>query len=291
MCRQVDGVHVVGLPARVVRDMLLGPEGSSAVIGVRPSSAGSSLAAALAQRKPRSSHLTIAETDFGSVLRIPLVRQRLPALPQSIPDVQKLNVDALSISIDAAADGGSVSDGSNCGSTSGEYGLGISFSPGTHAVLNSGDNSNLRFYVLRLVAGGPAEMCGLIQVRSCNCVIFHDSRIIFALFASVSVALILFQPGDELISVDGIMVAGFSFARVRSAVVGAMGSVVELQVSLFVRWSFLIFSKSHVLLAQLLRASDGVSRRVFVPRCFPVGASSSGWSSMESERFRAIVFC
>ena len=134
-------------------------------------------------------------------------------------------------------------------------------------------------------------MCGLIQVRSCNCVIVHDSRIIFALFASVSVVLILFQPGDELISVDGIMVAGFSFARVRSAVVGAMGSVVELQVNLFVRWSFLIFSKSHVLLAQLLRASDGVSRRVFVPRCFPVGASSSGWSSMESERFRAIVFC
>jgi hypothetical protein len=36
---------------------------------------------------------------------------------------------------------------------------------------------------------------------------------------------------------------------------------------------------------QLLRCSDGVSRRVFVPRCFPVGASSSGWSSMESERF------
>jgi len=120
---------------------------------------------------------------------------------------------------------------------------------------------------------------------------FYDSNIVFALFASVAVALILFQPGDELISVDGIMVAGFSFARVRSAVVGAMGSVVELQVNLFVRCSFLIFSKSYVLFAQLLRASDGVSRRVFVPRCFPVGASSSGWSSMESERFRAIVFC
>lgn len=29
---------------------------------------------------------------------------------------------------------------------------------------------------------------------------------------------------------DGVPVAGFSFARVRSAVVGAMGSVVELQV-------------------------------------------------------------
>jgi hypothetical protein len=41
---------------------------------------------------------------------------------------------------------------------------------------------------------------------------------------------ILFQPGDELVSVDGVPVAGFSFARVRSAVVGAMGSVVELQV-------------------------------------------------------------
>ena len=35
---------------------------------------------------------------------------------------------------------------------------------------------------------------------------------------------------------------------------------------------------------QLLRASDSVSRRVFVPRCYPVGASSSGWSSMDSER-------
>ncbi len=133
-------------------------------------------------------------------------------------------------------------------------------------------------------------MCGLIQVRSCSCVIFMIP-ISFLLFLPVSVALILFQPGDELISVDGIMVSGFSFARVRSAVVGAMGSVVELQVNLFVRCSFLIFSKSYVLFAQLLRASDGVSRRVFVPRCFPVGASSSGWSSMESERFRAIVFC
>ena len=173
---QVDGVHVVGLPARVVRDMLLGPEGTSAVIGVRPSSAASSLAAALAQRKPRSSSLTIAETDFGSVLRIPLVRQRLPALPKSICDVQKqLNVDALSISIDSAADGGSVSDGSNCGSIGGEYGLGISFSPGSHAASNPEDNSNLRFYVLRLVAGGPAEMCGLIQVRPCICVNFYGS--------------------------------------------------------------------------------------------------------------------
>jgi hypothetical protein len=41
---------------------------------------------------------------------------------------------------------------------------------------------------------------------------------------------------------------------------------------------------------QLLRASDGVSRRVFVPRCFPVGASSSGWSSIESERLRNRLF-
>ena len=41
----------------------------------------------------------------------------------------------------------------------------------------------------------------------------------------------LLQPGDELVSVDGVAVAGFSFARVRSAVVGSMGSVVELQVS------------------------------------------------------------
>ncbi len=43
--------------------------------------------------------------------------------------------------------------------------------------------------------------------------------------------LIAFQPGDELVSVDGVSVTGFSFARVRSAVVGAMGSVVELQVT------------------------------------------------------------
>jgi hypothetical protein len=105
---------------------------------------------------------------------------------------------------------------------------------------------------------------------------------------SFSVALIILQPGDELISVDGVMVAGFSFARVRSAVVGAMGSVVELQVTC-ICGDRSCFSQSHVLFAQLLRASDGVSRRVFVPRCFPVGASSSGWSSMESERCRTII--
>ena len=104
----MDGVHIVGLPARVVRDMLLGPEGSSAVVGVRPSNEGLSLAAAFAQRKPRASLLTIAETDFGALLRIPLVRQRLPALSQSIGNSKRLNVSACSIN--SAADDGSMSD-------------------------------------------------------------------------------------------------------------------------------------------------------------------------------------
>lgn len=142
--------------------MLLGPEGSSAVIGVRPSTAGSSLAAAFAQRKSRASSLTIAETDFGALLRIPLVRQRLPALPQSVENSTRLSVSTLSVN--PTADEGSMSDCSNGGGSSGEYGLGISFSPGVHASSTTGDKSTLRFYVLRLVAGGPAEMCGLIQV-------------------------------------------------------------------------------------------------------------------------------
>ena len=170
----MDGVHVVGLPARVVRDMLLGPEGSAAVIGIRPATAASSLAAALAQRKPRASSLTIAETDFGAVLRIPLVRQRLPALPPSLPDHQNLSIGSSSGSSSsiAAADGGDMSDCSIGGGSSGDYGLGISFAPGAHAGSAPGDNQSsspppLRFYVLRLVAGGPAEMCGLIQVRAC----------------------------------------------------------------------------------------------------------------------------
>ena len=143
--------------------MLLGPEGSSAVVGVRPSNEGLSLAAAFAQRKPRASLLTIAETDFGALLRIPLVRQRLPALSQSIGNSKQLNVSACSIN--SAADDGSMSDCSNGGGSSGEYGLGISFSPGSRST--TGDKTSLRFYVLRLVAGGPAEMCGLIQVLSC----------------------------------------------------------------------------------------------------------------------------
>jgi hypothetical protein len=156
---------VVGLPARVVRDMLLGAEGSSAVIGVRPSTSGTSLAAALARRKPLSSSLTIAETDFGSVLRIPLVRQRLPALPQPLTDDKAVRVDHGVDSASSSADGGDVSDCSNGGGSIGEYGLGISFSPGTLAGSAPGERSPLtRFFVLRLVAGGPAEMCGLIQV-------------------------------------------------------------------------------------------------------------------------------
>ena len=158
---QVDGVHVVGLPARVVRDMLLGPEGSSAVVGIRPSAAGSSLATAFAQRKPRASSLKIVDTDFGSVLRIQLVRQRLPALSLTVADT---SVSSCGGTMNSAVDGGSLSDCSNGGGSGGDYGLGISFSPGSHAVSTPGDNSTLRFYVLRLVAGGPAEMCGLIQV-------------------------------------------------------------------------------------------------------------------------------
>lgn len=98
-----------------------------------------------------------------------------------------------------------------------------------------------------------------------------------------------FQPGDELVSVDGVSVAGFSFARVRSAVVGAMGSVVELQVTFHfcIMLPCVVGAASSLTELQLLRSSDGVSRRVFVPRCFAVGASSSGWSSMESERLFA----
>jgi hypothetical protein len=146
--------------------MLLGPEGSSAVIGVRPSTAGSSLAAAFAQRKPRASSLTIAETDFGALLRMPLVRQRLQALPQSISNSKHLSAGASSLN--STVDEGGMSDCSNGGGSSGEYGLGISFSPGVHASSTIGDKSTLRFYVLRLVAGGPAEMCGLIQVIHYN---------------------------------------------------------------------------------------------------------------------------
>ena len=54
---------------------------------------------------------------------------------------------------------------------------------------------------------------------------------VIPVIVAASTLLILFQPGDELVSVDGTLVAGFSFSRVRSAVVGAMGSVVELQVT------------------------------------------------------------
>ena len=145
--------------------MLLGPEGSTAVIGIRPSAAGSSLATALAQRKPRASSLKIEETDFGSVLRIPLMRQRLLALPNSTSDA----IIGGGGAINSAVDSGSMSDCSNGGGCSGDYGLGISFSPGAHTGPAPGDNSTLRFYVLRLVAGGPAEMCGLIQVISFIC--------------------------------------------------------------------------------------------------------------------------
>ena len=162
--------------------MLLGPEGSSAIIGVRPSTAGVSLAAALAHRKPHASSLTIAETDFGALLRIPLVRQRLPALPPSPADGPSPGISSsgdgsiIAPTPTAAADGGDMSDGSIGGGSSGDYGLGISFSPGAHAAAAPGDSpSSLRFYVLRLVAGGPAEMCGLIQVRSCACVAARKS--------------------------------------------------------------------------------------------------------------------
>jgi hypothetical protein len=152
-----------------VRDMLLGPEGSSAIIGVRPSVSGSSLAAAFAQRKPRASSLTIAETDFGALLRIPLVRQRLPALSQSTANSNSSSI--ISSSIISSTEEGCMSDCSNGGGSIGEYGLGISFSPGVHAGSTAGDKTNLRFYVLRLVAGGPAEMCGLIQVPSGICIV------------------------------------------------------------------------------------------------------------------------
>lgn len=216
-----------------MRDMLLGPEGLPAVIGIRPSTSGSSLAAAFAQRKPRASSLTIAETDFGSVLRIQLVRQRLPALPHSIVDSNSSS----DVSTNSPADGGSMSDCSNGGGGSGDYGLGISFSPKAHTDSTPGDSSMLRFYVLRLVAGGPAEMCGLIQVPSfirhvayCGLIILASDVVAVTIIVT-SAVLILLQPGDELVSVDGVLVAGFSFARVRSAVVGAMGSVVELQVT------------------------------------------------------------
>jgi hypothetical protein len=159
--------------------MLLGPEGSSAVIGIRPSAAGSSLATALAQRKPRASSLKIEETDFGSVLRIQLVRQRLLALPRSVSDASIMGGGS---AINSAADAGSMSDCSNGGGCSGDYGLGISFSPGAHTGSAPGDNSTLRFYVLRLVAGGPAEMCGLIQVLPFICV----PALGFAIFVTVA---------------------------------------------------------------------------------------------------------